>query len=531
MRGLLGMTIAAVLATRLAGQAPPTVRLGGETLQGVALGAGSAVFRGLPYAAPPVGALRWKPPLPWQPGQGIRQATAFAPACMQRDAIALFTRGIAAVFGTQDRIRPAPFRASEDCLYLNVWTTNLGSGRPGQPVMVWIHGGSNLFGEGASPLYDGAALARRGIVVVTINYRLGVFGFLAHPALTAESAHRSSGNYGLLDQLEALRWVRAHIATFGGDPDRVTVFGESAGAIDIMHLMASPLARGLFQRAIAESGAPMAGMASLAEAEGIGTRMAQLIGGGSASDELATLRSLTAEQILAAGDRLLASGGAPGPVVDGWVLPDRTGRTFASGRQLAVPLLLGSNALEMTTLRTYLPRFPRTVAGYRDWMTGRLGPLTDRMWSLYPAESDAAVEPALLRIMTDLTFTCPARFAARAMALVGTKAYQYQFTRVLPGGESLGAYHAAEINYVFGNWPEWLPHEPVDATLGEAMQTYWSRFAATGDPNGPGLPRWPAHEGATDQHLEFGTAVGAGSGLLREACDVVALGLPATWDR
>jgi para-nitrobenzyl esterase len=504
-----------------------------ETVEGRWLGAGEAVFYGVRYAAPPVGDLRWKPPAPLAPRSGVQSASEPGPACVQTDRLTMFSRSIAAVFKTEDRVRSDPLRTSEDCLFLNVWSDNLAAaGNPakGVPVMVWIHGGSNLNGEGASEWYDGRALAKQGVVVVTINYRLGVFGFLAHPGLAAESPNHVSGNYGLLDQLEALRWVKRNIAAFGGDPTRVTVFGESAGAIDVLYLMASPAATGLFQRAIAQSGPPMGIAATEALGQVQGRLLARELGPDTAGGAVAALRKKSAAEVLAIAERLLAAGQfRPGPVVDGWLVPDAPGRVFATARQQKVPLLIGSNAREMTTLKYYLPPGERTVAGYRKWLETTAGPKAAELAALYPAQADAEVEGALIDATTDLLFTCPSRFAARANEAAGLPAYQYQFVRVLPGGESLGAYHAAEIGYVFGVKLAWLPREAVDDQLSAAMSRYWVAFATTGKPEVPGLPSWPRAAAAGDQYLELGPTITVKSGLRRATCDLLEPLYPTLW--
>jgi para-nitrobenzyl esterase len=385
--------------------------------------------------------------------------------------------------------------------------------------MVWIHGGSNVMGSARSAWYDGSALTQRGAVVVTINYRLGVFGFLAHPALSAESPQQSSGNYGLLDQLEALRWVQRNIAKFGGDPSRVTVFGESAGAIDILHLLASPLSEGLFHRAIAQSGSMFGGMPRRAQAELGGVALANALGV-TDSMKISALRAIPAAKILSTVKQV--STATVGPIVDGWIVPDVTGRAFEQARIRKVPLLVGSNAREMTTLRTLLPPFERTVAGYKNWLK-TLAFFAGPIEKLYPAASDAAVEPALIDLFTDLAFTCSARAAARAMASTNTPAYQYAFTRVSPGGDALGAYHGMEITYAFGVVDPLLPRTDVDVTLSNAMLGYWSRFAATGNPNGDGAPVWPMYRADADEHLELGDSIRVGAKRKADACNVADL--------
>ena len=522
------VTAAAVVlfATIAEGQTAPQAKADGEKVQGAWAG-DVAVFKGVPFAVPPVGALRWKPPVARPAGSGSRQTTQFGPSCMQTDRLGVWSKGIAAVFGTADKVSDEPLNPSEDCLYVNVWTTAPGAGA--RPVMVWIHGGSNLNGSGSSTWYDGAALARRGVVVVTVNYRLGVFGFLAHPALAAESPSGAAGNYGLMDQLEALRWVQRNIRSFGGDPSRVTVFGESAGSIDIMHLMASPQAKGLFQRAIAESGAPMAPMFDLKTSAGFGLALAKMVGVDSAPNQLAALRAKPAADLLAAQDRMFAAGMLVGPNVDGSVLPDMTARIFERGEQVKVPLLVGTNALEMTTLRIYLPRFERTAEGYRKWVTQTSGPGAAKVLELYPASTPAEIESMSLALSTDVFFTCPTRIAARAMTKAGQKTYLYQFTRVPPGGDKLGAFHAAEISYVFGNRLPWLPRDQTDETLSQAMGDYWTRFAATGDPNGGKGPKWPVYGGGRDEYLELGNTIAPRADLKRDVCDALEPTMRSAW--
>jgi len=521
----LALASAHCFSAAAAANEPPIVTAGGETLAGQWLAPGEAVFRGIPYSAAPVGDLRWRPPAPHRPRAGRQSALEFAPACVQTERLYDWERSIATAFGNADKFTPPPLRTSEDCLYLNVWTASLG-GRPPAPVMVWIHGGSNVNGEGSSPWTEGSALARQGAVVVTINYRLGVFGFLAHPALSAESPKRVSGNYALLDQLEALRWVKANVRAFGGDPDRITAFGESAGAIDLQALMASPAADGLFHRAITQSGALAFITTRLAGAEAQGTALATAAGAATVDE----LRRQPAADLLKVVEEQRSAGKLGiGPVVDGWLLPDVPGRVFAAGEQRKVPLLTGSNGREMTTLSGLLPPIERTVPAYRKWLAQTAGPAASRLEELYPAKSDAEVAAALVDAFSDLVFTCTSRMAARATARAGTPAYLYQFTRVPPGGDSLGAYHAAEITYVFGTRRPWLPQEAVDGRIAAAVQRYWLAFAASGKPSVEGLPEWPTHDGVSDRYLDIGPVIEAKAGLRRAGCDVMETLYPALW--
>ncbi len=510
---------------------PPRAEVDGEILEGVFFGEpDEAVFKGIPFAAPPVGDLRWRPPAAHVPRGGVQSVTAFGPACPQTDRLAEYYRRIATAFGQGEEAVSRIGETSEDCLYLNVWTGNWGGGggEP-QPVMVWIHGGSNNSGSGSEGGYDGARLSARGVVVVTINYRLGALGFLAHPALTAESPHGSSGNYALLDQIEALRWVQRNIAAFGGDPNRVTVFGESAGSMDVMHLMASPLATGLFHRAIGQSGAPLAGAATLKQGEARGERLAKWLGVEGDVDVTGALRMKDADEIVRADADVPSPSGssiwtsAATVIVDGWVLPEPTGRVFATGAQQAVPLLVGSTADEFASLRYYLPSIERSVDAYQSWVSQTFGLLASWLIDLYPATADEEVDQTLISLMTDLTFTCLSRFAASTMPAAGTKAYLYHFTRALPGpgGEKLGAFHGFDIGYVFDTRADWFPLEQKDRVLTDAMAGYWTEFAATGDPNRKGSPEWPAYTAETDLHLELGSEIRVAAGLKKRQCDAV----------
>ncbi|MEO8620228.1 MAG: carboxylesterase family protein [bacterium] len=517
---LTAATAVVLMILRPDPNAPPRATVGGETLEGVRSG-NVSVFKGIPYALPPVGALRWKPPVPLPAGAGLRKAAAFGPSCMQPPtAMVNFITAAAKVIGTETQVTDQPFKTDEDCLSLNVWTGSMGSAP--KPVMVWIHGGGNYLGSSSETMYDGAALAQRGVVVVTINYRLGVFGFLAHPALAAESPHGAAGNYGLMDQLEALRWVQRNIREFGGDPSRVTVFGQSAGSLDAMLLMASPQAKGLFHRVIGESSAAMNGMPDLKTSGEAGLALAKQFGADTARDALAALRAIKASDLLAIP--------VFGPNVDGWVLPDVAARIFERGEQLGIPLLTGTNALEWASVQPVAPMgFERTADGYRNWVTAATGPAATRLLQLLPASSAAEVERAGLQLMTSLLFTCPTRLAARAVSKSGHPAYLYQFTRVPPGAEKLGAFHLLEIPYVFGNPPAWIPRDQTDERLSATIMDYWVRFATTGNPNGGTAPVWPAYDAAAEPYLDLGDTVTPKSGLLKGVCDALEPGMRAAW--
>ncbi len=495
----------------------------GERLQGLRLEGESplAVFKGVPYAAPPVGGQRWRPPSPLVPRDGIQPAVDFGYACVQHPGNTEFYRDIAETLGTDPSLVPDFEPMNEDCLYLNLWTANLG-GDELQPVMVWIHGGSNVAGSGAEPPYDGANLARRGAVVINFNYRLGVFGFLAHPALSAESENHSSGNYALLDQIALLQWVQRNAASFGGDPTRVTIFGESAGATDVAYLMVSPLARGLFHRAIIQSGGyAVAADRSLADAEAVGEKLAAVLGANESDDLLGAMRAVEAEELLRI-TRESEIGRVNSPNVDGWVLTDAPGRVFAAGGQAHIPLIAGFNADEWGTMRRYWPDV--TVEGLREALHSSYGELADKAMAIYPAATDAEASAAADDFQTDLYFACPARFIADRMGRVESRVYFYTFTRVVPapGGEKLGAFHGAEVPYAFDSLAKetWIDRNEIDEALADAVADYWVRFAATGDPNGDGAAIWPVYDADSRATIVFGDEIDAAAGVRDEQCEL-----------
>jgi para-nitrobenzyl esterase len=481
------------------------------------------VYRGIPYAAPPVGDLRWKPPQPPAAWQGVRDAGKFGATCWQvpyPPAAAIFQNDISSM--------------SEDCLQLNLWTPAK-SANDRLPVMVWIHGGGLTRGSSTTPMYDGENLARKGAVVVTLNYRLGIFGFFAHPELTAESPHHASGNYGLLDQIAALQWVKKNIAAFGGDPNRVTIFGESAGSWSVCALTASPLAKGLFARAIGESGGLFSPMLTQERAEKEGERIAATLGAntatasgvttaaapsaatagpsnpssaaqGATKDVLKALRAMPAEELAKTNPDTARAN------VDGWFLPQDVYSTFAQGKQNDVPLLVGNNADEGTIFAP--PAGFLTAAVFSAGGRQRFGDLAGQFLKIYPAGSDQEALASYLASFRDLTFGWEMRTWARMQVKTGHHpVYRYYFTRRPPGRQSarLGAFHASEIPYVFGNfvWP--FPWEDVDHKLSDAMSSYWVNFAATGNPNAKGLPGWPAYDPEKDAVMELGDQVAVGS--------------------
>jgi len=485
-----GALVVLALASRpvLATIANP-VKVDGGLVSGIAgADAGVTVFKGIPYAAPPLGDLRWRAPQPVKAWQGVRAADRYAPRCTQNDG---------GWFPPNNGNRPA-IEISEDCLSLNVFTAARSSA-DARPVIVFVHGGG--LSSGAGSYYDGEALARKGAVVVTLNYRLGVFGFLAHPDLTKESGHDSSGNYGLLDQIAALRWVQSNIAAFGGDPKRVTLAGQSAGAWSVNFLMASPLARGLFQRVIGGSGGQFAPARSRAAAEDAGTQFLKAAG----ATSVASLRAMPAADLQKIG-RLP---GVPGRLwdvnVDGWILPDNVAAIFEQGKQNDVPILIGSNAGEWTSPRVTAV----TAASLREETQQLFGSEAATFPKLYPFENDESARLAQQYLHRDQTFGWPTREWARAQAKTGhSKVYFYFFQHVSPGpyaDAGMAAPHGGELPFVF-DWvnsktntgTEW---REAERKLADTLSTYWLNFAASGDPNRNGLLRWPAYDSTSNSVL------------------------------
>ncbi len=500
----------------------PIVEARGERLLGVHLDAQgrSAVFRGIPYAAAPIGELRWRPPEPHAARTGLQDASGFGSACPQLQGNPEWYRDVAQKFGWPPDEIPDLTDIREDCLFLNVWTQNLG-GDTAQPVMVWIHGGGNVNGFAHEPNYRGYNLARHGVVVVSINYRLGALGFMAHPALTAESDRKLSGNYGLLDQIAALEWVRDNIANFGGDPNQVTLFGESAGAADIGTLIASPLARGLFRRAIIQSGGyPLYNTTTVRDAEASGVKLMSALGVGDGPAQLEKMRALSWQEIFAEAQNA-APGAFSRALVDGWLLPKPAAEIFEAGEQNPTEIVIGSNANE------WLMYFTHPVDEKMLHAT-----LKERVGEGHRAEVLAALNQAVsgdvtakLDLLTgSLDFHCPSLAIAEAQRRLTDHVYVYRFSRVRPEGEKLLAYHGAEIPYVFDTADYWLPADGIDWALTDTMLAYWTQFAKTGNPNGEGLPNWPIFDPKTGLHQDLGDEVRSATGLQREFCEALDRG-------
>ncbi len=489
---MTGLVIALAGSMAVSGAVNDPVKLDTGLVSGLTGSSGEVrIYKGIPFAAPPVGNLRWRAPQAPAHWEGVRKAEQFGARCMQ------------ATNGGPAAQQPV----SEDCLYVNVWTNAKSAGEK-LPVMLWIYGGGYSVGSGSQPDYDGEALAKKGAVIVTMNYRLGAFGFFSHPELTKESDRRGAANFGMMDAIAALEWVQKNIAGFGGDPKRVTLFGESAGSGLIANLMASPRAKGLFHRVIGESSSwnavTIARMRTLADAEESGVKLAAAAGASS----LAELRAKPADQILKAGRGL-------GPVVDGWLLPEDPAVIFAQGKQNDVPVLAGSNRDEGTFFLQKGPQEQFLETGRR-----RFRDLSETYLKLYPMGSDDEAYASALRASRDEVAFVMRNWARLETKTGKSKAYLYYFTHeppVAPGGRSRGATHTAEIPYVFGNVGN-RPWTDVDRRLSDAMSAYWVNFAASGDPNGKGLPKWPAfREGKNESVMVFGEKAEAAPGPLDNA--------------
>ena len=492
--------------TLVAQPAPPHVRIPQGELVGEVTGMGPYAFKGIPYAAPPVGQLRWQPPQAAPSWQGVRDASYYGPVCMQRPSARIPASSI-----------------SEDCLYLNIWTPDVHPDNPA-PVLVFIPGGAFMGGAGSLPGYDGTNLAMRGVVIVTINYRLGVFGFFAHPDLTAASPHHTSGNYGLLDQLAALRWVRQNIDAFGGNPHNVTVFGQSAGAASIGYLMVSPLANGLFDKAILESPDILFTSAPELNKDFDGLTSMETIGL-AVAPHIAELQNLSAADLMARADaatqKLLGPGGTGrtrlrpetvlnnpnrvqppwAPIVDGYIIPDQPAKLYAEERYLHIPTLSGTNADEGNSFLTHY--HPDSTATFDAWVEQTFAPCAKSVLSYYGPSSPADAHAAADRLITDAIFLHSTFLFAR-----DTHGFLYRFSHVSPFGAStgLGAFHSAELDYVFGHTHRpGATYQQTDHHLSDEMITMWLHFARTGDPNLMNSSAW-TRAGANGEYtyMDFG---------------------------
>lgn len=480
-------------------------------LRGETRPAGGAQFLGIPFAQPPVGKLRWHEPLDVEPWTGVRDASKFGSPCAQP------------VLGDWNQHDAEV--SKEDCLFLNV-ITPVWPPKAKLPVMLWLHGGANAGGTGAGPLYNSGTLVQHGVLLVTVNYRLGVFGFFAHPGLTSESQHKSSGNYGLMDQIAALQWVKKNIANFGGDPDNITVFGQSAGAQDTSVLMVSPLAKNLFQHAILESGsALMVPVVPLATAEKAGEAFVAKLKPPQAAGAVQYLRSLPASTLIqAASQQDPNAPPALAPILDGYVVTQSPIDVFSEGTEAPVPLLFGSTTREfgfsgpLDALRGFVRQFsgnlaPRalTLYGLANASTGTDDPLYGSVGNQW---------------LADQIFRCPLIAQAVYHHAAKHRVYEYQLEHAIPGQEKDGVVHSADLPYVFGFYPKTGniagPFGEVDFKIANWMETYWTNFAKTGDPNGDSLPPWPDF-GNSQNYIsitENGQIVPHSGGLRRQQCDL-----------
>ena len=496
----------------LADDGGPMAQTRAGQLRGVATPGGGAQFLGIPFAQPPVGELRWREPLPAKPWAGVRDANAFGAPCAQP------------VLGAWNRHDAET--SQEDCLYLNV-VTPVWPAKAKLPVMFWLHGGANEGGTASTVFYNGGTLASHGVVLVSVNYRLGIFGFFAHPGLTRESAHHGSGNYGLMDQILALRWVIDNIDKFGGDPANITVFGQSAGAIDTGLLMTSP-AKDLFQKAIEQSGASFsAAVPLLADAEQAGESAGTNLGAPAGDGAIAYLRQIPASELIGKW-MVLKPHPRFGPDVDGWVISRLPAQVFASGQESAIPLMFGTTNREFGAMETGMPGSADGLRRMISTLSGSFAPQALAAYGLADGGSganDAFYGTAQDQWAADLIFRCPATTQGEWHSAAHRPAYEYEFDHAIPGQESKGAVHSSDLPYVFGSFPKTgnLAGNAgdIDYKISDLMETCWTNFAKAGDPNSSGLPNWPrfGESKAFIQFAQDGHVVNA-TGLRAAQCNV-----------
>lgn len=486
----------------------------------------TAVFRDIPYAAPPVNDLRWRAPQPPEPWENVLPVTEYGPACWQitdtgnSEFLTMLTEGSGmSSFGQWAVTTFAGFAdlaVDEDCLTLNVVSPDVQTDAK-LPVMFWIHGGGHQYGSGGRN-YDSTTFANRGVVLVTINYRLGLYGFFAHPELAAEDANGSTGNYGMLDQIAALRWVKENISAFGGNPNNVTIFGESAGAHSVGQLMASPLARGLFHKAIAQSGSGFYQFQSTDEAyermsgKDAGLRAGEILGL-DGPGQIAAMRNLSTEQLIkvATDEDVVAT---LHPQIDGYVLPEATARVFSANQQAAVPLMVGSNADEGSVLYYFgmspidgstEMQQPQTLDDWDQLLTEQFAEAADTVALHYSVDDDNDVVGAAEQLMGDSWFGRHAYYMAQRHSRGQSPTYLYFYERrPASDNETIGATHALELNPLFGGFIPFWPTDARDDELVEQMQSYWSNFAKTGNPNSAALPAWAEFDPLNPQEMALG---------------------------
>lgn len=475
--------------------AADTLRVEGGRISGTNSADGRIhVYKGIPFAAPPVGELRWKAPQPVKKWNGVLACDKFGPSPMQSEPAPF------SMWSAEFLIPKSPI--SEDCLYLNVWTSKSSKAATKKPVVVWIYGGGFVSGGAACPIYDGEATAGKGVVFVSINYRVGAFGFFAHPELTRESGRNAFGNYGLMDQIAALKWVKKNIAQFGGDPENVTIAGQSAGSMSVNCLVVSPQAKGLFNKAIAESGAGFTrNYPSLKQAEDAGTQASQKLG----ATSLAALRKLPADEIL---KNITAY---RGPIVDGLVLPGPVDAIYQANKQNPVVLLTGWNQNENAVAK------PKSAADFQAQYNQQYGPVAQTFFQHYPAQTDQQAAHSQNELARDMSYGIQNYSWALAQAQQDKVTYLYRFTRKLPATgvyASYGAFHTGEVAYAYDNLRfidrTLRPLNETDDQLANLMAAYWVNFIKTGNPNGTGLPQWPAFNANAPQMMLLGDEVKTG---------------------